>query len=99
MATRKAADVAGALERKGFVEKPSSGKGRGQDHRRFVLVVDGKKSGVRTMLSRGYKELEDNMLGLMAREVRLSKREFLRLIDCPMDRAEYLEFLRDSKVL
>jgi len=55
-------------------------------HEMFWLVVDGKKTSVRTRISLGAKGYGDDLLALVARQVGLSRQELYRLIDCPMDR-------------
>lgn len=54
-------------------------------HEMFWLVVGGKKSSIRTRISRGVAEYGDDLLALMARQVGLSNRELYSLVDCPLD--------------
>lgn len=85
MKPRKRNAVENALQHKGFVMSQS-------DHRRFIFHTrDGKKTGVWTKTSHGssHREISSNNLGKMARQCRLSARDFERLIDCPLERAEY----------
>jgi DNA-binding phage protein len=51
----------------------------------FWLVVDGRKTSIRTRLSHGAAEYGGNLLALIARQVGLSRQELYRLVDCPMD--------------
>jgi hypothetical protein len=84
--------VEAALEAKGFVRSEG-------DHHYFVYhTPDGIKSRARTKTSHSpkMKDMPDNLLGQMARQCLLTKREFLRLVDCPMGRDEYEERLRDQ---
>ncbi|WP_297901534.1 hypothetical protein [Metallibacterium sp.] len=39
-----------------------------------------------TKTSHGARELDDGLLGRMAKQCRLSRADFDRLIDCPLDR-------------
>jgi len=85
MNPRKRNIVENSLQRKGFVMSQS-------DHRRFVFYTRaGKKTGVWTKTSHGssHREISSVNLGRMARQCRLSARDFERLIDCPLDREEY----------
>jgi hypothetical protein len=75
---RKTKAIRAALLKKGFVADDTH-------HEMFWLVVDGKKTSVRTRISHGAKEYGDELLALVARQVGLSRQELYRLIDCPMD--------------
>lgn len=62
------------------------------DHHYFVYVTkDGRKTRAQTKTSHSpkVKDIADNLLGQMARQCLLTKPEFLRLVDCPMDRDNY----------
>jgi len=76
--SRKTRAIRAALLSKGFITDDTR-------HEMFWLVVDGKKTSVRTRISRGVAEYGDNLLALIARQVGLSNREPYSLIDCPMD--------------
>ena len=82
---RKTRAVRAALLSKGFITDDTH-------HEMFWLVVDGRKTSIRTRISHGVAEYGDNLLALVARQVGLSKQELYRLIDCPMD-AEKLKRL------
>lgn len=82
---RRRDDIIRSLTAKGFEEG-------GGDHIFLVYVrLDGRKTTLRTKLSRGtaHREVSDNLLGRMARQVGLAKGDFLDLIDCPLDREAY----------
>jgi predicted RNA binding protein YcfA (HicA-like mRNA interferase family) len=80
---RKQADVEKSLKAKGF----SLGTG---DHNYFLYVSKaGKKTAVFTKTSHGSKEISDNLLAKMARQVKLSRSDFDLLVDCPLDRDAY----------
>jgi predicted RNA binding protein YcfA (HicA-like mRNA interferase family) len=82
-------DVEAALKKKGFQQ----GDG---DHHWFVFwTADGKKTTIRTKTSHGStKDLGDGLLKEMARQTRVSKIQFLELIDCPMRREQYQGLLQ-----
>jgi|SRR5665213_327689 len=65
------------------------------DHAFYRLFIDGKNSGIRTKISHGEKEIHDGLLGQMAKDTKLAKREFLDLVDCPMMHGQYLAILRE----
>lgn len=80
---RKQSDVEKSLLAKGF----QSAKG---DHNFFHYYSKaGKKTRVFTKTSHGLREIDDSLLGCMARQVKLQRADFERLIDCPLDRDTY----------
>ncbi|MFO0959232.1 MAG: hypothetical protein U0800_17680 [Isosphaeraceae bacterium] len=81
--SRKAVEA--ALRGKGFERIEG-------DHHYFVYVTkSGRITRARTKTSHSpkVKEIADNLLGQMARQCLLSRPDFLKLVDCPMDRDEY----------
>ncbi|WP_374259234.1 type II toxin-antitoxin system HicA family toxin [Aquabacterium sp.] len=81
---RKQSDVERSLTAKGYVG-PQKG-----DHNYFTYHSKaGKKTRVFTKTSHGAKEIDDNILSQMAKQCKLTNKEFGRLIDCPLDRDTY----------
>jgi hypothetical protein len=77
--------VAAALTFKGF--KSIEG-----DHTFFIYYSQaGKKSTVRTKTSHGsgYKDIADHLVSQMAKQCKLTTKEFKDLVDCPLSRQEY----------
>lgn len=62
-------------------------------HRIYRLYLDGQLVA-RTFLSHGQRELNDYLIGQMARQLRLSRQEFLDAVACPLDRESYYTLLR-----
>lgn len=83
---RKTKAIRAALLKKGFIADDTH-------HEMFWLIIDGKKTSVRTRISHGAKEYGDELLALVARQVGLSKQELYRLIDCPMDGGKFRALL------
>ncbi|MBP9058794.1 MAG: hypothetical protein KBF98_00600 [Rhodoferax sp.] len=80
---RKPGDVEKSLTKKGFQSKEG-------DHHYFnYFTKAGKKTSVFTKTSHGAKELDDSLLGMMARQCKLSRQNFDLLIECPLDRDNY----------
>ena len=80
---RKQADVEKSLPNKGF-------QAGGGDHNYFFYYSKaGKKTIVRTKTSHGSREIDDNLLALMARNCKLSNKDFGLLIECPLSRDDY----------
>lgn len=92
MATKKVKEVVAGLKNKGF-------SCREGNHQFFHLLVGGKKTTVWTKISHGKKELNDNLLALMSRQVKLTRSDFDDLINCPLTSEEYLRILRDRKCI
>ncbi len=80
---RKQADVERALRGKGFIQSES--------HHHFFIYhsTAGRKTPVKTKTSHGQREISDDLLGKMAQQVKLSKGDFLDLVDCPLSREAY----------
>lgn len=84
--------VESALKKKGFAQVESH-------HHYFVYVTkDGRKTRVKTKTSHSPKvrDLDDSLLGKMAKQCGLSRPEFLRLVDCPMGRDDYESRLSEA---
>ncbi len=54
-------------------------------HRIYRLYLNGQLVA-RTFISHGQRELTDFHIGQMAKQMRLSRREFLDAVECPLDR-------------
>lgn len=89
MTTRKVKEVSSRLCGKGFVKDDRS------DHCRFFLYVDGRKTRIRTMISHGEREIGEELIHRMASQLKLSKDEFLDLVDCRLDGDGYLRLMRE----
>ncbi len=80
---RKQSDVEKSLQAKGFRSKDG-------DHNYFNYYSKaGKKTAVFTKTSHGAREIDDNLLSCMAKQCKLRRADFDRLIDCPLDRDGY----------
>ena len=83
-------EVVAGLLKKGFSEQS------GGDHRYFRLMHEGKDTGIFTMTSRGkkkYRSLGNDLVTAMAKQVKLTTKEFTNLIKCPLSEEEYLALL------
>ena len=91
---RKKRRIASALLEKAFTER--SGK---SDHRVFLYLVEGKKTGISTRMSHSSQtDVSRQLVSAMAQQCRLSKDEFLDLVDCPMSPADYHTYLKGLQV-
>lgn len=92
MSPRPTRKIQASLLKKGFVEDDTH-------HCMFWLMVNGKRSRVRTRYSHGERECNDWVQGQMAKQLSLSRKEFEDLIDCPLKRETFLGLLRDRGVV
>ena len=82
--------VEASLVAKGFRQANSH-------HRYFVYhTVAGVKTAVRTRTSQGSGEIDDYLLGQMSKQCRITKADFLQLVDCPLDQGGYEALLQQS---
>lgn len=83
-------NVLSALERKGFKKENS--------HHIIMCYCDvrGAKTPIRTKASHSGKDLSDWHLSQMAKQCKLSNKEFLRFVDCEMSQEEYDRLVRND---
>jgi hypothetical protein len=81
-----------SLTQKGFVREV-------RDHIYFWFRFEGRDCGVFTHISHGDREIGDPLIAKMAKQVKLSKRDFVQLVECPMSYGDYLARLREQGVL
>ncbi|XVJ60358.1 MAG: hypothetical protein HEQ23_13570 [Tepidisphaera sp.] len=87
---QKVKDIHHALTSKGFIVRESKDK-------MYHLYVEGKKTPIWTKVSQGETEVHDALLGTMARkQLHLSRKDFDRLIECPLSAAEYVTMMRKA---
>jgi hypothetical protein len=82
---RSKRDIEAALVGKGFARSQG-------DHHFFIYFTKaGKKTRARTKTSHTakMKDVPDNLLSQMAGQCKLTKQQFLNLVDCPMTREGY----------
>ena len=81
--------VAAGLLAKGFRRQEG-------DHHYFIYwSAAGKKTMAKTKTSHGGgRDISDDLLSKMSRQCGLTKGDFLRLVDCPLERPGYEMLLR-----
>lgn len=52
-----------------------------------------------TKLSHGKSEISDPLIVLMAKQVNLSKNQFMDLVNCPLSKEEYESILESKNLL
>jgi hypothetical protein len=85
---RDSRDVANALVAKGSHERPG-------DHKFYHLYVAGAKTRIWTKISHGNREIHDGLLCTMARQLRLTNRQFRDLVECPLTAEGFARLLRE----
>ena len=83
--TRKQSAVEASLLRKGFRQEET------HPHFSVYYTLAGLKSRLRTRTSHGGRDLDEYLLHQMAKQCGLAKRDFIDLVDCPLDQAGYEE--------
>ena len=86
---KKAREVAAVLQTKGFVETTNA-------HKRYVLWANGRKTLIYTEISHGEKEIRNHMLGVMARQLRISRSQLMDLVDCRLTEPTYVKILQEG---
>jgi predicted RNA binding protein YcfA (HicA-like mRNA interferase family) len=81
-----ASRILNVLLKKGFVADRSH-------HTMLWFAYKGKKTPVHTWFSHGRKKVDDGLLRLMARELGLSFKEFLDLVECRLSQEGYAALL------
>lgn len=94
MAQRDRENIRNSLAKKGFIEENN-------DHYFYTLIYKNKKTAVFTKLSKGthYRTIQQKLLSLMSRQLKLSNHEFLELVDCDMTGEQYIQILKERNIL
>lgn len=90
MSNYRTSEIESALSKKGFVQHNTH-------HKMFTYYFDGKKTSVRTRMSHGIDSYGDNLLGPVAKQLKLSKRQLEDFIACPLTAEKYSEHLLNNK--
>ena len=87
MSSLNVKEINAKLQKKGFVKGDT-------DHHCFYYMHNGKKTGIWTKTSFGSnKDIGDSLILKMAKQVRLKKPEFMRLIECTLSQEAYKNLL------
>lgn len=89
MSSYRPQEVASALQRKGFERDKAH-------HFMFWLVVNGKRTSIRTRYSHSDRQIEGGRIGQMSKQMKLSKRQFEDFVDCRLTGEAYAEMLIDA---
>ena len=93
MTSLRVREIHASLVRKGFRCEV------GTNHQKYHFVCEGKDTGVVTLLSRSFDEYSDSLLTRLAKQVRLSRSEFMDLVSCALGPDAYLQLLKERGAL
>ena len=63
------------------------------DHTYLILFVNNKKTSIRTKISHGSKEINDSLIILMSKQLKLNENFFIDFANCIKNESEYLQEL------
>lgn len=88
-------EIDSALTTKGFNKVD-----RKRDHYYYYLYVDGVDVGIFTKISRGSKarEISEPLISVMAKQLRINKKQFIEFVDCTVKYLDYLQILRGKGI-
>ena len=89
MATYSTRIVETSLEKKGFKRDKTH-------HFMFWFFYYNKKSSVRTRTSNDEREFDEKLLAERKKQMKLTKKQFIRFIECPLDGCEYAKILLEK---
>ncbi|MDR1148741.1 MAG: hypothetical protein LBK66_08930 [Spirochaetaceae bacterium] len=82
--TLKTKDIESNFCKKGFIKD-------NKDHKYFYFCYNGKPSAIRTKFSHSARDIDDNLIHLMAKQIHLTKDEFVKFVICEISEQEYIE--------
>ena len=87
MAVLKTKDVRASLCKKGFQEFVDG------HHRYYYFVHNGLIKNIRTKMSHNNQDIDDYLQSQMAKQIFLSKKNFIRFATCELTEQEYIKQL------
>lgn len=87
--TLKTKDIKTSLCKKGFVEDNNN-------HKKLNFLLDGKKTRMRTQYSHGKNEVGEPLISMMARQIGLTKKQFIDLVSCSLSEEEYCLLVKEK---
>lgn len=95
MASLKVKDTISGITKKGFYEAEN----KSEDHKWFEFWHDGKLTRIKTKFSHGDNEIGDSLIALIARQLSLTKKQFLNFVECTLSLNEYVNILKEKKII
>lgn len=87
MTVLKTRVIGSNLEKKGFVKAEDS------DHIWYTFYAKGNDTCIMTKISHGEREIGDPLIAKMARQLHISKADFVDLVSCNIDGEQYLSMV------
>ena len=81
--------------KKGFKESPNNSP----DHKYIEFWHEGKVTSIRTKFSHGKKEIDKSLIGIMSRQIRLQRADFINFAQCRISEEEYIEKMKSTNHL
>lgn len=74
--------------------------GKGQDHRYYDLYIDGRRIAfTKVSTGTGHRTLGPNLVSAMAKQLHVPTPFFEDIINCTKSRNDYLEKLREQRII
>jgi len=89
LVTIKVRKLVNGLQKKGFVQAEG-------DHTFLILYVSERKTSIYTKVSHGDREIDDYLINKMSIQLRLERKKFLDLVNCPLSLEGYLHELKSQ---
>lgn len=83
------------LKKKGFVEP----KNKSTDHIRLEFWYNGKLTRAKTKLSHNKQDINDSLMGLMSKQICLTKKQFIEFSKCTLSQPQFEEILNQQGYL
>jgi len=84
----KIKDIISSMTKKGF-KLDVDGK-----HKRLIYMHNGKTSSIVTHYSHSSDEVGDFLIKKMADQIKISKKQFLELVECTLSADDYLKLVK-----
>lgn len=92
MTSLKSNNIIKGLIKKGFQKRQS-------DHVHLVFYYNDKRTEIWTKVSHGgNKEIGDNLIKKMCKQLKLNKQEFKNLVDCTISKEDYVQKLKNQNI-
>jgi hypothetical protein len=93
MTAKRGNKIHRALAAKGFTPK------NGPKHIIYHYYFKGKKTRIYTFMSRPPGQINDDLIGIMAKQTKLEKREFVELIECTLNKDALLRLYLSRQII
>ena len=92
MTTLKINTIKTNMLKKGF-------KLRNGDHKYLHFYYNGHETMIKTKYSHGEIEIDDFLIEKMAKQIKLTKPEFIKFATCTLSEQEYINILKEKNII